>query len=74
MSPELLIACIVGFIIWLAIIHEIIRSAVKSGTRRQTRLQIMWMIKNGIPPEEIKHTMDMDESDFWNLFNPKKEK
>lgn len=72
MDTAILVASVIGFIIWLAIIHEIIRSAVKSGTKRQARLQIMWMVKNGMDPQEIKNAIDLDEGDFWKLYNVKK--
>lgn len=66
------IAIAIGFLIWIAIMHEIIRSAVKSGTRRQTRLLIMRMVQEGKDPEQIKSVLDLDEKDFWMTFNVKK--
>jgi hypothetical protein len=57
-----------GTLIGLYIFYEIIKGAVKAGTRRQTRAMILWMIKNGMNPAEIKEAIQMDEDDFWKKF------
>lgn len=71
----------IGIIIYIAIVHAIIKSAAKSGTEMQeyhlkviSRLLIKRMLKEGYSKEEIVNMIDGDEDQFWKSIPGKETK
>lgn len=68
---ELLIVCIISFIIWAFVLSAIIRSSIKSGLQNlehqiktQNRLLIMMLHKDGVDVEEIEKI----QNESWEEF------